>query len=66
MFTTGVLSDQHVFPGCLLSSQAADFLNGFKHAAATGACSTSLAGSILNHRRYRLETLPYALDWQDG
>jgi site-specific recombinase XerD len=37
----------------------------FKHAAATGACSTRLAGSILSHRRYRLETLPYALGWHD-
>lgn len=37
----------------------------FKHAATTGACSTSLADSILSHRRYRLETLPYALDWRD-
>lgn len=37
----------------------------FKHAASTGACSTSLAASILCHRRYRLETLPYALGWPD-
>ena len=37
----------------------------FKHAASTGACSKSLAGSILCHRRYRLETLPYALGWHD-
>jgi integrase/recombinase XerD len=37
----------------------------FKHAATTGACSANLAGSILLHRRYRLETLPYALDWRD-
>lgn len=37
----------------------------FKHAASTGACSKSLAGSILCHRRYRFETLPYALGWSD-
>jgi integrase/recombinase XerD len=37
----------------------------FKHAASTGACSTNLASSILCHRRYRLETLPYALGWHD-
>ena len=37
----------------------------FKHAASTGACSKSLAGSILCHRRYRFETLPYALGWHD-
>ena len=37
----------------------------FKHAASTGTCSANLAGSILSHRRYRLETLPYALDWDD-
>ena len=37
----------------------------FKHAASTGACSKRLAGSILCHRRYRLETLPYALGWHD-
>ncbi|MBT9504775.1 MAG: tyrosine-type recombinase/integrase [Burkholderiaceae bacterium] len=37
----------------------------FKHAAETGACSTRLASSILSHRRYRDETLPYALGWND-
>lgn len=37
----------------------------FKHAASIGACPASLAASILVHRRYRLETLPYALDWRD-
>jgi site-specific recombinase XerD len=37
----------------------------FRYAAATGSCSPNLASSILSHRRYRLETLPYALDWQD-
>ncbi len=37
----------------------------FRHAATYGACPSSLATSILSHRRYRLETLPYALDWDD-
>ena len=36
-----------------------------RHAASAGACSPRLAVSILTHRRYRLETLPYALDWHD-
>jgi len=37
----------------------------FRHAATYGACPANLAASILSHRRYRLETLPYALDWDD-
>ena len=37
----------------------------FRHAASQGACPANLADSILSHRRYRLEALPYALDWDD-
>ncbi|MEO7852293.1 MAG: tyrosine-type recombinase/integrase, partial [Rubrivivax sp.] len=36
-----------------------------RYAATTGACSTALAGSIQGHRKYALETLPYALSWDD-
>ena len=36
-----------------------------RHAASTGACSVALAGSIHGHRRYALESLPYALSWDD-
>ena len=36
-----------------------------RHAAATGACSTGLAESVQGPRRYELETLPYALSWDD-
>ena len=36
-----------------------------RHAATTGACSAALAGSIQGHRRYALESLPYALSWDD-
>lgn len=36
-----------------------------RHAASTGACSTTLAGSIQGHRQYALESLPYALSWDD-
>lgn len=37
-----------------------------RHAASTGACSTTLAGSIQGHRQYALESLPYALSWDWG
>jgi site-specific recombinase XerD len=37
----------------------------FRHAASTGACSTTLASSIQGNRRYALESLPYALSWDD-
>jgi site-specific recombinase XerD len=37
----------------------------FRHAASTGACSAALAGSIHGNRRYALESLPYALSWDD-
>lgn len=37
----------------------------FRHAASTGACSAKLAGSIQGNRQYKLESLPYALSWQD-
>jgi integrase/recombinase XerD len=36
-----------------------------RHAASIGSCRAGLAESILSHRRYQLETLPYALDWGD-
>ena len=36
-----------------------------RHAASIGSCGTGLADSIQSHRRYQLETLPYALDWKD-
>ncbi|MEO7127500.1 MAG: tyrosine-type recombinase/integrase [Rhodoferax sp.] len=36
-----------------------------RHAASTGACSATLAGSIVGPRRYALESLPYALSWDD-
>lgn len=36
-----------------------------RHAASTGACSPILAGSIPGNRRYALESLPYALSWED-
>jgi integrase/recombinase XerD len=36
-----------------------------RHAASTGACSAGLADSIQGHRRYALESLPYALSWDD-
>jgi site-specific recombinase XerD len=36
-----------------------------RHAASTGACSAMLADSIQGHRQYALESLPYALSWND-
>ncbi len=36
-----------------------------RHAASTGACSAALATSIQGHRQYALESLPYALAWDD-
>ena len=36
-----------------------------RHAASTGACSATLAGSIQGSRQYALESLPYALSWDD-
>ena len=37
----------------------------FRHAASTGACGKALAGSIHRPRRYAMESLPYALSWDD-
>lgn len=37
----------------------------FRHTASTGACSAALAISIQGNRRYALESLPYALSWDD-
>lgn len=37
----------------------------FRHTASTGACSAALASSIQGNRRYALESLPYALSWDD-
>lgn len=37
----------------------------FRHTASTGACSAALASSIQGNRRYALESLPYALGWDD-
>lgn len=36
-----------------------------RHAASIGACSATLADSIPGHRQYALESLPYALSWDD-
>lgn len=36
-----------------------------RQAASTGACRLGLSESILGPRRYKLETLPYALRWDD-
>ena len=36
-----------------------------RHTAASGRCSVHLADSIQSHRRYALESLPYALSWDD-
>lgn len=36
-----------------------------RHAAMTDACAANLASSIHPHRRYRQETLPYAVGWDD-
>lgn len=36
-----------------------------RHAGSTGACSAGLAASIQSPRRYALESLPYALSWDD-
>jgi integrase/recombinase XerD len=36
-----------------------------RHAASTGACSAVLASSIQGSRRYALESLPYALSWDE-
>lgn len=36
-----------------------------RRAASTGACSATLADSIQRRRRYALESLPYALSWDD-
>lgn len=37
----------------------------FRHTASSGACSAALASSIQGNRRYALESLPYALGWDD-
>lgn len=37
----------------------------FRHIASIGACSTTLAASIEGNRQYTLESLPYALSWDD-
>ncbi len=48
------------------AGQIANMLRVFlRHAATTGACSATLAGSIQGNRRYALESLPYALSWDD-
>ncbi len=48
------------------AGQIANMLRVFlRHAATTGACSATLAGSIQGRRRYALESLPYALSWDD-
>lgn len=36
-----------------------------RHAASRGHCDLRLAGSILTPRRYALDTLPYAMAWDD-
>jgi integrase/recombinase XerD len=36
-----------------------------RHAASTGACGARLSESICGPRRYGLESLPYALSWED-
>ena len=36
-----------------------------RHAASIGACSATLADSIPGHRQSALESLPYALSWDD-
>jgi integrase/recombinase XerD len=36
-----------------------------RHAATIGACSPVLARLIQGYQRYALESLPYALDWED-
>ena len=36
-----------------------------RHAASRGQCDPRLAGSILTPRRYALDTLPYAIGWED-
>ena len=36
-----------------------------RHAASIGACSATLADSIPGRRQYALESLPYALSWDD-
>jgi integrase/recombinase XerD len=36
-----------------------------RHAASRGQCDPRLAGSILTPRRYALDTLPYAMGWDD-
>lgn len=36
-----------------------------RRAASTGACRPALADSIQGHRQYALESLPYALSWDD-
>jgi integrase/recombinase XerD len=36
-----------------------------RHAASRGHCDPRLAGSILTPRRYALDTLPYAMAWDD-
>jgi integrase/recombinase XerD len=36
-----------------------------RHAAANGTCQARLADSIQSPRRYRLDTLPFALGWED-
>lgn len=41
-------------------------LRGFlRHAESIGTCRRGLADSILTPRRYQLESLPYALNWND-
>lgn len=50
----------------LSAGHVARMLRAFlRHAASIGSCRAGLAESILSHRRYQLETLPYALDWND-
>jgi len=36
-----------------------------RHAATHGACSSTLADSVRGPRQYALESLPYALSWED-
>jgi len=45
---------------------SATFLRVFlRQAASNGNCSTSLAAFVQPHRQYALESLPYALSWDD-
>lgn len=48
------------------SRHMANFLRVFlRHAASIGACRPGLSDSIQCGPRYALESLPYALDWED-